>query len=402
VRDSFGGTIDEIAWRIGNGAFVAASAADTSIQAPASDTDLVCVLRVRDNDGNEAVDSVTVVVRDTVTPDTGYLVIGTSDAGVSSLALLGLPTRRLRAAVYSPRGAWSLAVHATDIYVVYGSGAPRLAKFSQPFTDSLVPVYDVAVVDSAVSAQTVAAVGDTKLYLPLNGNGLIIVMRSSDGAVLDTIDLSALSYFDPFDSSLVPPTMSGVVAYNNRVFVSCTRHGFGDGDTCVMAVLCATGDTLLDTIHLRWSCPTHVCAYGEKLYVASGGCTFGSSSGGIEVLDMNSLENLGVVLPQSALGGSVGRITIVGPDKGYAYAFQATAGFVGEVVEFSPTTGAVRPKVGGLGQVADHVHDGTLLHIADAGDTLQVRSYDPSGNLLVGEPVLLPARPQKLFYVRAQ
>lgn len=407
AHDSFGGVIVQYEWDIGRAGFVPPGSADTTITAPTDTTHLVCRVRVTDDEGNQTVASVTVPVYDTTTCDTGYLAVLSTVDTLGHIDFVGLPTKHVYPSVDIDA--------ASTIYPARGSlfiledirHARSLIRLDPPFDTAATIRYRVPLSDSGtLRAITMADTGPA--YVTRSGTSHLLAVDPDDGAVIDSADLTVLEYeYYDLDSSLMvmPPQMTGAVIHGDRVFVLCQRRSGmqGTAPSCVAVVQTGTL-TLLDTIPMEDACPDYADTIDGKILVSSSGCTPFSSSGGIDVIGMASMEYLGELTTQSELGGSVGDLAVVDNTRAYAYVFYVddiSHTLTGEIVRFDPISGAIGLRLPSFSQAQSLTYDGSFLYVGNKGDTLNtIVTVDPESDTPIGVPVVIAGAPIQVVYLK--
>jgi len=193
----------------------------------------------------------------------------------------------------------------------------------------------------------IVCTGPSTCYVTRYEKANLWKMDPSNGAVLGTIDLSALADADGI------PEMDQLALVGNRLFVSVQRldrnNAFQPTAASYIAVVDISADTLLDAnAHVPGVQPittTHPDPFSEMqldgftgtLYLSETGF-FGLLDGGVEAIDPVTLQSLGTIFTESATGEDILDVEIVAPDLGYAII--STPQFYTHLISFNPRTGA--------------------------------------------------------------
>jgi hypothetical protein len=170
------------------------------------------------------------------------------------------------------------------------------------------------------------------------------VGKSCEGFVRGYIDLSSWADADGI------PEMDQMVRIGDRVFVSVQRlnrdNFFRPAANGALVVIDANEDAAIGAIELSLTNPfteTKGLVYDaarDRILVGGPGTLFSDlEDGGMEAVDPNSLQSLGVLLSGADLGGDLGDFAMAGSSRGYAIV--AAQNFVASVVEFDLDSGSV-------------------------------------------------------------
>jgi hypothetical protein len=232
----------------------------------------------------------------------------------------------------------------------------------------------------ASNPQTVVGMGGGRAYVvPRSRNQLVIVDPRPDGAPepLGEVDLAAL---------MAPGDMDGVVdptdalRDGNRAYVTLARSFFDVAtfsmqfEGSVLAVVDTDDDVLVDMdpaaegvqgIPLEANVSGGgLVRDGRRLYVVATGA-FGVWDGGIEVVDLDAGESLGLALREEDLERDVNGLAWVRPTRAYVHlAAEYDEGFAevapSAVRVWDPSTGEVGSDDVATGTSGIFVHDGVL------------------------------------------
>lgn len=197
--------------------------------------------------------------------------------------------------------------------------------------------------------QDIAIVDATRAYVSRFGSRWLYLVNPATGAVADSVDLGGFADADGL------PEMSYMALYGDHLFVQLQRldqDGFFDPvPPSYLAVVDVTTNTLVDVepgttgvqaITLTGTNPhqkMQLDAGAGRLYVSEIG-VFGAQDGGVELVDVNALDALGMVLSETTTGGDVSTAVIVSATQGYVLTSDDFF-FTTRLVRFDPSTGAV-------------------------------------------------------------
>jgi DNA-binding beta-propeller fold protein YncE len=182
---------------------------------------------------------------------------------------------------------------------------------------------------SGADPHDIVVMRDTKAFVSLHARPYVLIVDPSTGSALDSLDLSLFA-----DSDGVPD-MSRMETDGVRVYVQIQRLELtgGGGTTPVppslLAVIDAVQDTVVDVdpaspgtqaISLTGVHPVNdMYIEGNRLYlIEQGSGDMADPDGGIDVIDLVSLQALGFLTSESQLGGHADCFVLVSPTKGYA------------------------------------------------------------------------------------
>jgi hypothetical protein len=108
-------------------------------------------------------------------------------------------------------------------------------------------------------------------------------------------------------------------------------------------VIDASSHAVVDSVELTGANPSpygRLIARGEHLLVPETG-RYGELDGGLEAVDLVSMETAGYIVTEEALGGDITDVIVVGDDLGYATVSEAGMDLL---VRFDPGTGVVEDE----------------------------------------------------------
>jgi hypothetical protein len=194
--------------------------------------------------------------------------------------------------------------------------------------------------------QDVAFAGPAKMYVSRYESNSLWIMNPQTGAQTGSVDLSALADGDGLCE------MSYMLLVGDRLFVAIQRLDrntfWGPAGTSYVAVIDVSTDTLVDTdpstpddqsIALANANPggeIQLNPWSGGLYLAGAGF-WGLLDGGVEEIDPVALTSTGTTFAESAAGGDIADVEIVGPAIGYCIIQNSS--FHTDLILFDPSTG---------------------------------------------------------------
>ncbi|MDR2693503.1 MAG: hypothetical protein LBB74_04725 [Chitinispirillales bacterium] len=202
------------------------------------------------------------------------------------------------------------------------------------------------------------------------------------------------SCIEPADDSVVIPPdsrpdeapypfASALAVHGDYLYVACQRLNaiFEPADTSLIAVIDINTDEIVGSIKLNRKNPASMSVFGNKLLVSSSGDWFGgASTAGVEMIDLTSNENLGLIADGGAFGGNLTDVIFISQSKAYAAAMNEN--WTTDIIEFNPAAKTVGAKIGGISDGSGGLaYDGTKLYVGDRGfDAAGVAVVNPSTN----------------------
>lgn len=306
--------------------------------------------------------------------------------------------------------AGSRGVVSSTVAADYSGGS--IATVSIPGWNSSQKVKDV---DYQVSLGTNVNVFDMAFrsssiaYVTQYQASDVLIVDPQTGSVDGTIDLSNYVAFAGTDSAEAFPFAAVLAFHGQYLYVALQRlrtvemetyTSFAPADTSLILVIDANNE-VIKAIPLEFKNPTALSICENNLYVTSSGSWMSSSDGGVEVIDMNSNTNTGVVAEESDFGGTISGFVVISASKAYMTVGKNNNDFTlfwTDLLEFDPTTGAVGQKVEGIENAFGGLAwDGTYLYVGDRGVTEPgIVVIDPSDNSKVGETIQVGMPPYSL------
>jgi YVTN family beta-propeller protein len=206
---------------------------------------------------------------------------------------------------------------------------------------------------TGLNVQDIAVVSSTKAYISNYNNSNLIVFNTKTAAITSSINLSQFNTYAGTDSVLSHPYMGALAVWGDYLYVACQRlKGSGwdidIADTSLIAVIDAAADIVVGSIKLSKKNPAAMHVSDGIMLVASQGSWSGSEGGGIEMIDLISRQNMGLVVDGDVLGGTPTGVVLVSPSKAYAAVMSASS-WVTEIVEFDPSSSVVKGRIEGIG-----------------------------------------------------
>ncbi|NOZ85543.1 MAG: hypothetical protein GXP49_04645 [Deltaproteobacteria bacterium] len=291
------------------------------------------------------------------------------------------------------------------MFIVERLGADAVALVSETGGWGIEKEYSIAPPPGA-NPQDIAIVSRDKAYVPLYQAPLMVVVNPLNGERIGTIDLS--EYAD--DDGL--PEAAWALYVNGLVFVVLqrldSRNSFEPTDYSMVVVIDPKVDRIIKEIRLSATNPFGKPRYSDAMggIVIGEAGRFGVLDGGIEVVDVHSLEAGGLIVTEQAMGGDLVDAVIATPDKGYAVIGEPRGQGVSstKVVSFNPATGK---QTDVLDQANTWKHSflelepgGSRLWITERGRTEQgIRIFDTSSDCeITAKPIDLGLDPFMLCF----
>jgi hypothetical protein len=234
-----------------------------------------------------------------------------------------------------------------QIYVVNRFGADNIQILDPSSNFQTVRQFSTG---NGTNPQDIAVLTPQKAYVSLYNAPYLLVVNPEAGAVTDSIPLGQFA-----DADGVPEAARmWFTGTGDRVFVALQRqNSFVPDDTAYVAVIDGVADTVLDAdatqdgvqaIKLVGRNPISDLEYDftrNRLLVCSVG-DFGVLDGGVEAIDVNTLEALGYETTEAALGGQLGDVAVSA--SGRAYVSLSDLSFEGAswIERYDRDTGAPR------------------------------------------------------------
>jgi len=225
-----------------------------------------------------------------------FEIISTKDYSVTSNLYSGLHT--------------DLAVKTfnNEIYILERMGSDKVIKYSK----QLKLAYEEAL-GSGLNIQDIVVVSETKAYISALNSSDLIVFNPAAGKKVSTIDLSEFVAFAGTEDAAEHPFVGALAVYGNYVYAACQRlKNFEPADVSQIAIININTDEIAGSIDLKRKNPQAMSIYGNKMLVASSGDYGFTEDGGIELIDLASNKNEGVIAE-----GVFTDVIFVSADKAY-------------------------------------------------------------------------------------
>jgi hypothetical protein len=161
------------------------------------------------------------------------------------------------------------------------------------------------------------AVANGKAYIPrYNSKSLLILDATAmGGGARDSVDLSAYAK----DTATFAPRMAHVTVAGGYVFVTLQRltATYAANDTSLVVVINASTKAVEKVIPLNFRNPVSANVHDGVWYVA-GVAGYGTTTGGVEKIDLVTRAHAGVAVTEASLGGDVSEFLPTGAASGYA------------------------------------------------------------------------------------
>ncbi|MDR0305546.1 MAG: hypothetical protein LBI42_01780 [Chitinispirillales bacterium] len=216
-----------------------------------------------------------------------------------------------------------------------------------------------------INIQDIAVVSETKAYISCEKDKNLIIFNPQTGKKISNIDLSAYSA-----GQASYPFASSMMVYNNFVYVACQRftdNGYDSGaDPGLIIVVDSYTDIVVAEITLNKKNPMAMDIFDDRLLVASAGHWSEPSSGGIEMIDLTSNQNIKIVAEMDGASG----IAYISSDKAYVrkggFDENCIFNYCTKIFSLDLQTGDVSSHFGyikdGSGGI---VHDGVRVYVGE-------------------------------------
>ncbi|HVP70656.1 MAG TPA: FlgD immunoglobulin-like domain containing protein [Gemmatimonadaceae bacterium] len=300
----------------------------------------------------------------------------TTDFSTGSCSAVNLDTRVVSKDV---TGVWNDAVvrwYDHKIYVVNRAGQDNIQVVDPAASFATVLQFSTG---PGSNPQDIAFYSPSKAYVSLYDRQALLVCNPATGATLDTISLAQFADADHL------PEMAHLALVGSHLFVAIQRldrlSGYVPTGPGLVAVIDCEADTVLDVdpvtpgvqaITLVTKNPVTTFSYipdSGRLLIGCAG-KFLVNDGGIEAIDVHTLQSLGLISTEAQLGGDIGDIEWWSPT--HSYAIVSDASYNSSLVSFDPSTGAKIATVrspGGFSLPDCAIDDRGELYVADNGYT---------------------------------
>jgi hypothetical protein len=274
---------------------------------------------------------------------TDFLFVTTTDFSTGSTSCIDLNTKAATNDIQLIHSDASVAYWHGLIYVVNRLGQDNITRLDPGTGFGLVNQFSTG---NGSNPHDIACTDGSTGYVTRYETNALWKMNTNTGAMTASIDFSAMADADGICE------MDNTALVGERLFVSVQRldrnNFFGPTGTSYLAVVDVNTDTLIDTdagtsgtqpITLTNPNPfssIQLDPYSGNLYLSCVGF-FGLIDAGLEMVDPNTMQSLGVIFSESAAGGDILDAEIVSPTLGWAIV--ATPSFITQLITFDPSTG---------------------------------------------------------------
>lgn len=310
-----------------------------------------------------------------------------------------------------------VTIHADAVVRTFGNKAYVINRLGQDNVlvlggnDLSSPVIQFSTGNGS-NPQDIVVVSDQKAYVSLYGRNHVLIVNPSTGDSIGAVSLSGFADADGF------PEMSNLAQYGNRLFVACQRldqvNGFGPADFSVIAVIDMATDTLEDMdavvsgvqgIVMAGKNPTSADQLGEK-WVFTMVNTFGDlTDGGVEVVNLASLQSEGIGVGEAVIGGNVNTLSLVSKTVGYVV--YSDANFVNYVRPFDVSSSSVSENLSGIsgGFVSDLGVYANRLYVLDQGSFTDpssggVKVFNVNTQAQIAGPIQVGLPPSSIAFLQ--
>jgi hypothetical protein len=269
-------------------------------------------------------------------------IVLTSDFSTGGVSVIDLTTRQVAANVATVHSDATLRMHDGLIYVINRFGQDNIQIIDPRKNYATLRQFSTG---NGSNPQDIVFATSLKAYVSRYGSAELEVVDPRSGLQLRTVSLAAFADGDGL------PEMSRMALVGPYLFVACQRlTNFVASNPSLVVVIDARTDAIVDVdpvtpgvqaIPLVGRNPVTELVYDATTHSLLVGCAgaYGVLDGGIERIDAVTLQNLGVVISETTLGGDIGDIAWNGP--GHSYAIVSDPSFNASVVAWSATTGAL-------------------------------------------------------------
>jgi hypothetical protein len=327
----------------------------------------------------------------------------TTDFSTGGLSVIDLDTRRVAVNVAAVHSDATLRVHDGLIYVVNRFGQDNIQIIDPARKYATLRQYSTG---NGSNPQDIVFASALKAYISRYGCAEVLVVDPRSGLQRNTISLAAFADGDGL------PEMARMALVGSHLFVACQRlTNFAAVNTSVVVVIDVRTDAIVDVdpgtpgvqaITLTGRNPVTDLVYDDASHSLLVGCAgiYGALDGGIERIDVVTLQDLGVVISEATLGGDIGDIAWNGPN--HSYAIVSDASFDASVVAWSATTGAKLGTVyapGGFSLPDCAVNDRGELYVCDNRFTAPgVRVFRAGADTLLAGPLDTGLPPSQIAF----
>jgi DNA-binding beta-propeller fold protein YncE len=268
-----------------------------------------------------------------------------------------------------------LAVRAfgTSVFILERGGRDNIVKYD---AGTMAVAYQQNL-GTGLNIHDIAVISATKAYVSSYEDNYLIIFDPTAGMSISTIDLSQFVAYFGTDSAQAYPYVSALARHGNYVYAACQRLKIGQtpwgagpvpGDTSLIVIIDTRDNAVVGEIKLNKRNPAAMSIHGNIMLVASNGDWFDQAAtpSGVEMIDLSSNVNLGVIASGEQFGGIVSNVQFVSADK--AYAGVTDDSFNVGVFPFNPVTKEVGTRISGIEDgFGGLAFDGQRLYVGDRG-----------------------------------
>ena len=330
----------------------------------------------------------------------------TTDYSTGSFSAVNLGTRAVAKDV---AGVWSDATlrwYNGKVYVVNRAGQDNIQVIDPAAAYATVFQFSTG---SGSNPQDIAFASPTRAYVSRYDMQALLVCNPQTGATLDTISLAAFADADHL------PEMAHLALIGNHLFVAVQRldrlNNYVPTAYSLVVVIDTEADTVLDVdpitpgrqaITLVARDPVTAFSYVPESHRLLIGCAgrFLQNDGGIEAIDTQALQSVGLISTEAQLGGDIGDVEWYSPT--HSYAIVSDASFDAHLVSFDPSTGVKLGTVrspGGFSLPDCAINDRGELYVADNGfTTAGLYVYQAGTDALIAGPLDTGLPPNQIAF----
>ena len=274
------------------------------------------------------------------TPDRVALTVNASfDHASGSFSIVDLDSMTVVSDILAVSSDAVAACSGGGLFVVQRLGWDSILRIEREAPFGVASEHSVG---TGSNPQGMAVLPGGDLLVTLLDRDHVLVLDPATGEETGRVDLSGLSDDDGLpEASLV--AVSDGTAYVALQLLDRETPRWSPSGPGKVAVIDADSLEHVDTVELTGANPSpygRMVVWDGRLLVTETG-RYGELDGGLDVVDLSSMEAVGFAVTEEALGGDITDVVVVGDDLGYA-TVSATGG-TDRLVRFDPRTGAVEP-----------------------------------------------------------
>jgi len=339
--------------------------------------------------------------------DAQRALIVTTDFSTGSVSVIDTQTRSADNDLLLIHGDAKVRAFGDRVYVLNRLGQDNIIVLSKD--DLTTPIIQYSTGNGS-NPHEIAVLSSSRAYVTLYERDYLLIINPTTGDSLGAIDLSAFS-----DDDGLPET-SQMAMFGDHLFIAAQRLNrnafFSPTEFSAIVVVDMQTDTLVDMdpdtdgiqgIVLEGTQPFGHAQRGGRWIFSTVG-SFGVQDGGLEVVNLMTMETEGRILTEEALGGDVGPLAMLTDDEGYVVLtdenfansvkqFNLATGFVSEILP--DHSGGFTPAISVIGSELYVLDRGSFTDPASAG----IKIYDASTNTLTAGPISTGLPPSDIIFV---